>query len=62
MVKSNKNLEISYSLSYTARDEDTRDTYRDISLSFDNLSNEELLENLNTWLQAIKVPLKVVES
>lgn len=56
-----KSLEISYSLNYTSRDEDTRDTFKDISFSFDNPSIEELTDNLNTWLQAIKLPLKVVE-
>jgi hypothetical protein len=55
-----KNLEISYSLSYSSRDEDTRDTFRDISFNFDNPSVEEVAENINTWLAAIKVPLKVV--
>ena len=57
-----KNLEVSYTLSYSARDEDTRDTHRDISINFDNPNTEQLAENLNTWLQAIKIPLKVVES
>lgn len=57
-----KNLEISYNLSYTSRDEDTRDTNRDISFNFDNPNIEELTDNLNTWLQAIKLPLKVVKS
>lgn len=57
-----KNLEVSYSLSYSARDEDTRDTYRDISMNFDNPDMETLADNLNTWLQAIKLPLKVVEA
>lgn len=57
-----KNLEVNYSLSYSARDEDTRDTYRDISMNFDNPDMETLADNLNTWLQAIKLPLKVVEA
>lgn len=57
-----KNLEVSYSLSYSARDEDTRDTYRDISMNFDNPDMETLADNLNTWLQAIKLPLKIVEA
>ena len=33
----------------------------DISMNFDNPDTEQLAENLNTWLQAIKIPLKVVE-
>ena len=57
-----KNLEVSYSLSYSARDGDTHDTYRDISMNFDNPDMETLADNLNTWLQAIKLPLKVVEA
>ena len=55
-----KKLEINYSLSYSARDEDSRETYRDINLSFENPTVEEVAENLNIWLTAIKVPLKVV--
>lgn len=57
-----KKLEINYSLSYSARDEDSRETYRDINLCFENPSVEEVAENLNIWLTAIKVPLKVVDA
>lgn len=45
-----KNLEISYTLSYSSRDEDTRDTVKDISFNFDNPSPDELVDNINTWL------------
>ena len=39
---------------------DNRDTVRSFNMNFENPSNEDLMENLNTWLTAIKVPLEVV--
>jgi hypothetical protein len=52
-------MEINYSLNYDCRG-DNRDTVRSINLNFENPSDEDLMENLNTWLTAIKVPLEVV--
>jgi hypothetical protein len=52
-------MEISYRLDYDCRNDD-RDTVRSINMNFENPSNEDLVENLNTWLTAIKVPLEVV--
>lgn len=52
-------METSYSLDYNCRN-DNRDTIRSINMNFENPSNEDLMENLNTWLTAIKVPLEVV--
>lgn len=57
-----KQIEVNYSVNYSARDSDTHDTIRDINMNFDNPSMEDLVDNLNTWLQAIKLPLKVVEA
>ena len=54
-----KNLEISYTLSYSSRDEDTRDTVKDITFNFDNPSPDELVDNINTRLLAIKMPIEV---
>ena len=52
-------MEISYRLDYDCRNDD-RDTVRSINMNFENPSNEDLVDNLNTWLTAIKVPLEVV--
>ena len=52
-------MEISYRLDYDCRNDD-RDTVRSFNMNFENPSNEDLVDNLNTWLTAIKVPLEVV--
>ena len=56
------NQETSYTLTYDSRNADTRDTIMNLSLSFDNPSEEELRERINTWLRAVGVNLIVVES
>lgn len=52
-------METSYRLEYDCRN-DNRETVRNICMNFDSPSNEDLMDNLNTWLTAIKVPLEVV--
>lgn len=52
-------METSYRLDYDCRNEN-RDVIRSINLNFENPSTEDLIDNLNTWLVAIKVPLEVV--
>ena len=57
-----KKLSTSYNLNYSSRDQDTHDTYQDISVNFENPNQDELIENLNAWLTAIKSNLKVVKA
>lgn len=54
-----KKLETSYSLNYTSRDADSRDTNMDITINFDNPTDTELMYKLNTWLVAINSTLIV---
>jgi hypothetical protein len=54
--------ETSFNLSYDCRNSDTRDTIMNLSISFDNPSEDELRERINTWLKAINVNLLVIES
>ena len=53
-------IEKSYNLSYSARDENTRSSIMDLSISFENPSAEDLKERLNTWLSAIGADCKVI--
>ena len=53
-------MEITYRLSYSCRDESTRDTILDLDVSFQNPSDEILQKQLNTWLTAIGKNLEVV--
>jgi hypothetical protein len=54
--------QINYRLSYSSRDDDTRDTIMDLDVSFENPTNEVLKSRINTWLRAIGVDLEVVSS
>lgn len=54
--------QINYRLSYSSRDDDTRDTIMDLDVSFENPTNEVLKSRINTWLRAIGVNLEVVSS
>lgn len=43
-----------FSLNYSSRDDRTSDTVMDVLIIFENpKSNEEVMNKLNTWLQAI---------
>ena len=53
-------MEITYRLSYSCRDESTRDTILDLDVSFQNPNDEILQKQLNTWLTAIGKNLEVV--
>jgi hypothetical protein len=55
-----KTLNTNYDLNYCCRNEN-HDTIRDIRINFENPDNEDLMENLNTWLRAINAPLEVVQ-
>lgn len=52
--------QITYRLSYSSRDDDTRDTIMDLDVSFENPSDEVLKRRINTWLTAIGVNLEVI--
>jgi hypothetical protein len=54
--------QINYCLSYSSRDDDTRDTIMDLDVSFENPTDEVLKSRINTWLRAIGVDLEVVSS
>jgi hypothetical protein len=52
--------EITYRLSYSSRNSETRNTILDLDVSFENPSEEVLKSRINTWLTAIGVNLEVV--
>jgi hypothetical protein len=41
-----------WNVSYTFRDRETSDDIRCVSMNWENLSAEEIISNLNTWLVA----------
>lgn len=51
--------ESSYNLSYSLRDEDTRCSIIDVTVSFENVTEDQLKERLNVWLTAIGSNCKV---
>ena len=53
--------QITYRLSYSSRDDDSRNMIMDLDVNFENPSNEVLKKRINTWLTAIGVNLEVVE-
>ena len=50
----------SYDLGYSLRDE-SHNTVKDVRMNFEKPDKDTLIENINTWLTAIKSGLKVVE-
>jgi hypothetical protein len=52
-------MQYNYSVSCDCRDANHR-TVRNINMNFEPSSDEELIDNMNTWFAAIKVPLEVV--
>jgi hypothetical protein len=57
-----RNKDESWSLSYSATDKDTRNDVKSVSVSWQERSAEETLENINTFLTAAGVPLRVVRA
>ena len=53
-------MEITYRLSYSSRDDDTRQTVMDLDMNFENPTDEFLASRINTWLTAIGKNLEVV--
>jgi hypothetical protein len=52
--------QITYRLSYSSRDDESRDMIMDLDVNFENPSDEVLKKRINTWLTAIGVNLEVV--
>ena len=50
----------SWNVRYYARDGQTSDDILNLQMNWENRSTEEVMKNLNTWLTAINIPLKVV--
>lgn len=50
----------SWSMNFAVRTRTNSDTLRSIDMSWDGLSAAQVMDNLNTFLTATGVPLKVV--
>ena len=61
MAKS-KQLSESRNVSYNARDRNSNDDVKCVSMNWENRSPEEVMENLNVWLTACGYQLKVVQA
>jgi hypothetical protein len=48
-----------YSVSYNCRERNNNEDIKCVSMSWENRSVDEIMDNLNTWLTACGVPLKV---
>ena len=51
-----------WNISFTRRDKNSSEDIINLSMSWENGDVEHVMENLNTWLTAIKTPLKVVDT
>ena len=49
-----------WNVQYYARDGQTNEDILNLQMSWENRSPDEVMKNLNTWLSAINIPLKVV--
>jgi hypothetical protein len=58
MVKKTTNE--NFNVSYYLRDKNTSDDIRNISMTWENRSLDEIVDNLNTWLTAAGYPELVV--
>jgi len=52
MAKKSK-INENFSLRYNSREDDTGDTVMDLDISFDNPSDDVLVQRINAWLVAI---------
>jgi hypothetical protein len=59
MPKQTKMYE-NWNVQYYARDGQTNEDILNLQMSWENRSPDEVMKNLNTWLSAINIPLKVV--
>ena len=51
----------SYNVSFNLRDKNSGDDVKVVNMNWENRSNEEIQQNINTWLTAIGIPLEVVK-
>jgi hypothetical protein len=51
-----------WNVGYVRRDANTNDDILNISLNWENQTIEQVKNNLNTWLLASGIPLKVVDA
>jgi hypothetical protein len=52
----------SWNVSYSARERNSGEDIKCVSMNLENRSPEEVMENLNTWLVACGYQLKVVQA
>lgn len=50
-----------FSVNYSLRERDTNEDVKIVDMRWENRSLEVVIENLNTWLKATGLPLKVVQ-
>lgn len=55
-------LNESWNVQYYARDSQTSEDVLSLQMNWENRDVESVMKNLNTWLTAIGIPLKVVEN
>lgn len=51
-----------WNISFTRRDKNSSEDIINLSMSWENGDVEHVMDNLNTWLTAIKAPLKVADT
>jgi hypothetical protein len=57
-----KQMNESWNVSYNARERNSGEDIKCVSMNWENRSPEEIMENLNTWLVACGYQLKVVQA
>lgn len=55
-----KQVNETWNVSYSARERNSGEDIKCVSMNWENRSAEEVMENLNTWLVACGYQLKVV--
>lgn len=57
-----KQVNENWNVSYSARERNSNEDIKCVSMNWENRSAEEVMENLNTWLVACGYQLKVVQA
>lgn len=55
-----EHLNETWTISYNLRERESSDTHRSIEMSWENRTPAEVMDNLNAFLVATRMPLKVV--
>jgi len=55
-------LNESWNVQFYSREASTGEDVGSVSMNWENRDVETVMKNLNTWLTAVGIPLKVVES